>query len=153
MFNFSSSVVKTTSVVQASPPPAIAPPPLQVSPSSASQPGSQEEQIWALQGLDDPAASQEQKAEELEEGERTPEKFTADDTKLIDLITPGSESSSKKRGKRGISKKKKGTSASDEKVEGDPIAPLSPSPPTHSDRLKKLTIRPGEGSKGGGKKK
>ena len=103
--------------------------------------------------MDDLAASQEQKAEELEESVKTLEPFH-DDTKLPALITIGSESSSRKKGKRAISKRRrKSTSAGEEKAEVDPAAPLSPSSPTRSSRLLKLTIRPGEGSKGGGKKK
>ena len=152
-FNFSSPVEKAPSIVQTSPSPIIPPPSLQVTPPSASQPGSQEEQIEALQDLDDPIASQEHRGEETEEGEKTPEPTGSDDMPLTTLFTPGSGSSSKKREKSGVSKKKKESSAGEEKAEASPIVPLSPSSPTLTNRPKKLVIRPGAGSKGGGKKK
>ena len=101
--------------------------------------------------MDDPAASQEQKAEDFEAIEKTPERSLDDDTKLSTLLTtPGSESSSKRKGKRAVRKKKK-TSTEEEAVV-DPAVPLSPSVPARSQRLQKLIIRPGKSSKGGEKK-
>ena len=90
---------------------AAVPPPSQVTPLPASQPGSQEEPITALQGLDEPPASEEQKAEDLEDSEKTPERSFDYDTKLSTFLAPGSESSSKKKGKRVVSKKGKRSSS------------------------------------------
>ena len=107
-FNFFSSTAEAPSTAQAFTPSVAVPPSSQITPPSASQPGSQAEKIEALQGLDDPAASQEQKAEDFEDIEKTPERSLDDDTKLSTLLTtPGSESSSKRKGKRAVRKKKK----------------------------------------------
>ena len=153
IFNFSSSAVETPSAVQTSLPPVIPPPSLQVTPPSSSQPGSQEEQIEALHGLDDPIASQEQKDEGLEGGEISPERTPSDDVVLSALVTPGSESSSKRRKKHGTSKRRgKKIIATEEEPEVAPVAPPSPSSLMPIDRPEKLIIRPGKGSKGGKKK-
>ena len=152
IFGFSSSVAKTPSATQTSPPPAVPPPFPQITPIS--QPGSQEELIGALQGLDDPIASQERKDEGLEGGDKSPEHTIFDDVKLAALVTPGSESSSRRRRKRTTSKKKrKSILVSEEEAKVDPAVTLSPSSPTLPSRPEKLPIRSGEGSKGGGKKK
>ena len=153
IFNFSSSAVETTSAVQTSPSLVIPPPSLQVTPPSASQPGSQEEQIEALHGLDDPIASQEQKDEGLEGGEISPERTPSDDVVLSALVTPGSESSSKRRKKHGTSKRRgKKIIATEEEPEVAPVAPPSPSSLMPIDRPEKLIIRLGKWSKGGKKK-
>ena len=130
--NFFPSAEKTLGIVQASPPPIIPSPPPKVTPPSASQPGSQEEQIEALHGLDDPVASQDPKGEETEGSERTPEPTGSDAEPLSKLLSPGSGSSSKKRGKQGVSKKKnkKESLTGGEETEESPIEPLSPSSPT-----------------------
>ena len=92
-------------------------------------------------------------AEEPEAGQTTPEQTISDDIKLSALFTPGSDSSSRKKGKRVVSKKRREASAGEEKTEESPIAPLPLSSPTPTSRPKKLIIRPGEGSNGGRKKK
>ena len=143
-----------SSIVHTSPPSFIPPPPPQVTPPSASQPGSQEEQIEALHGLDDPIASQEHGGEGLGEGDESPERTTSDNIKLSALVTPGSESSSRRRRKRATSKKRrKGILVSEEETKVDPAVTISPSSPTLPSRPEKLPIRSGEGSKGGGRKK
>ena len=140
------------SVIETSPPPAVPPPTFQITPTS--QPGSQEELIGALQDLDNPTASQEQKAEGLEGGEVSPERTLSDDIKLSALVTPGSESSSRRRRKRTTSKKtRRSILVFEEEAKVDPAVTLSPSSPTLPSRPEKLPIRSGEGSKGGGKKK
>ena len=103
--------------------------------------------------MDDPAASQEQKDEGLEGGEISPERTPSDDITLSKLVTPGSESSSKRRKKHGTSKRRrKSIIATEEEPEVEPVVPPSPSSHMPIDRPQKLTIRPGEGSKGGKKK-
>ena len=146
-----SFVEKAPSVIQTSSPPATVPLPSPITPTP--HPGSQEEIIGALRGLDDPAASQEQKDEGLEGGEISPERTPSDDIILSKLVTPGSESSSKRKKKRGISKKRrKSIIATEEEPKVEPVVPPSPSSLMPKDRPRKLTIRPGEGSKGGKKK-
>ena len=125
-----------------------------MAPPSASQPGSQEEQIEALHGLDDPIASQEHRDEGLEGGEISPERTPSDDITLSKLATPGSESSSKRRKKHGTSKRRGKIITV---TEGEPeVGPAAPTPPPSSlvptDRPEKLIIRPGKGSKGSKKK-
>ena len=77
--------------------------------------------------MDDPIASQEHRGEETEGSEKTPEPTGSDDEPLITLFSPGSGSSSRKRGKRGVSKKKKEASASETQAGEEPIVSLSPS--------------------------
>ena len=152
-FNLFSSVEKVSSTAQISPPPVIPPPSLQVAPPSASQPGSQEEQIEALHGLDDPIASQEHRDEGLEGGEISPERTPSDDITLSKLATPGSESSSKRRKKHGTSKRRgKIITVTEGEPEVGPAAPTPPSSLVPTDRPEKLIIRPGKGSKGSKKK-
>jgi len=153
ILSFFSFVEKAPSQTQASSPPVILPPSLQVAPPSASQPGSQEEQIEALHGLDDPIASQEQKDEGLEGGDISPERTPSDDITLSKLVTPGSESSSKRRRKQGASRRRgKIITATEEEPEVGPAAPTSPSSLIPTGRPEKLVIRPGKGSKGSKKK-
>ena len=147
-FYYAADAPKTAPIFPSS---ATVPPSSQVTSLPASQPGSQKEQIAALQGLDEPPASQEQKAEDLEDSEKTPEQSFDYDTKLSTFLTPGSEFSSKKKGKRVISKKgKKGASTAGDEAEVDLAESLSPSSPT---RPTKLITRPGKNSKGGKKGK
>jgi hypothetical protein len=152
-FNLFSSVEKAPSAAQTPIPPVILPPSLQVAPPSALQPGSQEEQIEALHGLDDPIASQEQKDERLEGGDISPERTPSDDIALSKLVTPGSESSSQRREKRGTPKRRgKIVTTTEEELKAGPVAPSSPTSLVPTDRPGKLIIRPGKGSKGSKKK-
>ena len=103
--------------------------------------------------MEDPPALQEQKGEDLEDSEKTPEQSLNDNNKLSTLLTtPGSESSSKRKGKHVMKKMKKNISAEEDEAEEDPAAPSSPSSPSRPRRISKLIIKPGKGTKGGRKK-
>ena len=103
--------------------------------------------------MDDPIASQEQKDERPEGGDISPERTPSDDIVLSKLVTPGSESSSQRREKRGTSKRRgKKITATEEEPEVEPVTPTSPTSLIPTGRPGKLVIRPGKGSKGGKKK-
>ena len=139
----------TLGLAAPSPPPAsgIAATTTELTPTS--QPGSQAEQIDAIKTLDDPVGSQEAEVEDADEGEKTPKKPIVESTL-------GSESSSKRTGKRGASKKKKhfqgeeGEEKSLEEIVTEAIT--SPTPPVPSGKPMKLKIKPSSSSKGGKKK-
>jgi len=154
------SVMPTSNVpAMTSPPLVVSSTPLvQITPS-VSQPGSQEEQIRALQNLDDLVLSSKKGSEESEDREKTPIKVTIEEPQSAST-GGGSAEKRPKRSKRVTSKKRKlvsysppTTSAGEAGKEGDPSTLLSSSSArTPSDRPKKLAIKSGSDSKGSGKK-
>ena len=140
------------------PPAATFAPPAQVTP--ASQPGSQEEIIEALQNLDDPAFSPEKGGDEGRE--KTPEK-----TAVEEMQSPstggGSARKRTKRTKRVTSKGKKlvsysppppaATTGEESKGRDPSTLHSSSSAKTPSEKPEKLVIKLTGESKGSGKKK